>query len=86
MAVEQVVVYVRVVRVVQVDARVARELVAVLEEFGGQPAIKAVMKAIGIDCGPSRLPIATLPNERYDRLCARLEQIGFFTYCCKVNS
>jgi len=64
----------------------ARELVAVLEEFGGLPAIKAAMKAIGIDCGPSRLPVATLSNEQYDRFCARLEQIGFFTYCSKVKS
>jgi len=64
----------------------AREMVAVFDEFGGQPAMKAVMKAIGIDCGPCRLPLRTLSDEQYERLCARLEQIGFFTYCSKVGS
>jgi N-acetylneuraminate lyase len=64
----------------------AREMVAVFDEFGGQPAMKAVMKAIGIDCGPCRLPLRTLSDEQYERLCARLEQIGFFAYCSKVGS
>ena len=64
----------------------ARELVAVLEEFGGMPAIKAAMKVIGIDCGPCRLPIRTLSDEQYEQFHIRLEEIGFFSYCCKVSS
>jgi len=64
----------------------ARELVAVLIEFGGMSAIKAAMKAIGIDCGPCRLPIATLSDEQYEQFVARLDEIGFFTYCCKLGS
>jgi len=64
----------------------ARELVAVLDESGGMSAIKAAMKAIGIDCGPCRLPIATLSDEQYEQFVARLDEIGFFTYCSKLSS
>jgi N-acetylneuraminate lyase len=63
----------------------ARALVDVLQEFGSMSAIKAAMKAIGIDCGPSRLPIRTLSDDEYERFCARLEEVGFFTYCSKVG-
>lgn len=66
--------------------RQARELIAILHDFGGISAIKAAMKAIGIDCGPCRLPIATLSDEQYERFVARLDEIGFFTYCSKPNS
>jgi len=65
--------------------RRARELVEVLREFGGLTAIKAAMKAIGIDCGPCRLPLRTLTDGEYEQFCARLDEIGFFTYCSKVN-
>lgn len=70
----------------QAGQKRARELVAVLIEFGGLTAIKAVMKVIGIDCGPCRLPLRTLSDGEYEEFCARLEKIGFFTYCSKVNS
>ena len=70
----------------QAGQRRARELVAVLKEFGSMSAIKAAMKAIGIDCGPCRLPIATLSDEQYERFVARLDEIGFFTYCSKLSS
>ncbi len=64
----------------------ARELVAILEDFGGLTAIKAAMKAIGIDCGPCRLPLRTLSDREYEQFVARLDEIGFFTYCCKLGS
>jgi len=70
----------------QAEQARARELVAVLMEFGDQPAIKAATKAIGIDCGPCRLPVRTLSDEQYERFRAALEQIGFFTYCSKLNA
>lgn len=63
----------------------ARELVVVLQEYGGLPAIKAAMKAIGIDCGPCRLPLRTLSDDEYEEFCARLDEIGFFGYCSKVG-
>ena len=64
----------------------ARELVGVLKEFGSMPAIKAAMKVIGIDCGPCRLPVRTLSDNEYEQFCARLDEIGFFEYCSKINS
>jgi len=64
----------------------ARDLVALLAEYGSLSAIKAASKAIGIDCGPCRLPLRTLTAEQYEQFVARLEQIGFFTYCSKINS
>jgi len=70
----------------QAEQARARELVAVLMEFGDQPAIKAATKAIGIDCGPCRLPVRTLSDEQYEQFRAALEQIGFFTYCSKLNA
>jgi len=63
----------------------ARELVQVLADFGGLPAIKAAAKVIGIDCGPCRAPLHTLTDEEYQRFCARLEQIGFFDYCSRIE-
>lgn len=63
----------------------ARELVAVLMKYGGLAAIKAAMKVIGIDCGPCRLPQRSLSDKEYEDFYAQLEQIGFFTYCSKVN-
>ncbi len=59
----------------------AMEMVNVLKNFGVLPAGKAIMKMIGLDCGPVRLPLRTLTNEQSDRLHADLEDIGFFTYC-----
>lgn len=59
----------------------AMELVKVLEEFGGLPAGKCVMGAIGVDCGPVRLPLRTLSENQRKRLGAELERIGFFSYC-----
>ncbi|MBN2138625.1 MAG: dihydrodipicolinate synthase family protein [Sedimentisphaerales bacterium] len=64
----------------------ARELVTVLKEFGSIPAIKAAMKAVGIDCGPCRLPLRTLSDSQYEDFRDRLDKIGFFTYCSKLSS
>ena len=65
----------------------AMELVNVLEKFGVIPAGKAVMRMIGVDCGPVRLPLRTLADDQYDELHADLEGIGFFTYClgCRAS-
>ncbi len=61
----------------------SRELIATLARFGGLSACKAVMKMIGLDCGPVRLPLRNLSSEQYDALGAGLERIGFFTYRSK---
>lgn len=64
----------------------AAEMIRILARAGGGSAIpsgKAVMKMIGIDCGPVRLPIAGLQPDECERLRTDLERIGFFEYCCK---
>jgi N-acetylneuraminate lyase len=68
------------------DQHRARELVAVLIRYGAAGAIKAAMKVIGIDCGPCRLPQASLSDAKYTEFRSDLERIGFFTYCSKVDS
>ena len=37
---------------------------------------KAIMKYIGLDCGPCRHPFEALSPERYDKLCATLDALG----------
>jgi N-acetylneuraminate lyase len=46
-------------------------------------ATKAVMKMIGVDCGPVRLPLRSPSREECESLRAGLERIGFFDYCSK---
>jgi len=59
----------------------AIDMVDILVKFGGISAGKAIMKMIGIDCGPVRPPLRNLSNEQYDEVCAELHRIGFFSYC-----
>ncbi len=68
----------------QADQARAMQFIAVFARHGGLPACKAMMKMIGLDCGPVRLPQRTLSAQDYDQLKAELEQIGFFEYCSKV--
>lgn len=43
----------------------ARRLVRTILRYGAQPAMKSVMALIGLDCGPSRLPLCSLePGDR----------------------
>lgn len=61
----------------------AQEMVGVLHKYHGLAAGKAVMKMIGIDCGPLRLPLRTLSEVEVAGLHGELEALGFFDYCCK---
>jgi len=63
----------------------AMELVALARQFGAPIAFKAAMKAIGLDCGPSRLPQSQLSEEEYESLRSELTRIGFFDYCMRVG-
>ena len=47
-------------------------------KYGGQPAFKQVMKMIGLDCGPSRLPLRNLSEAAYNNLREDLEAAGLF--------
>ena len=55
-----------------------RDFIAVLLHFGGLPAGKALMKRMGVDCGPVRPPLRTLGPEEELRFFAELERVGFF--------
>ena len=45
--------------------------------------MKTVMKMVGVDCGPVRLPLNNPSQEQHDKLQADLEKIGFFAFCSK---
>jgi N-acetylneuraminate lyase len=61
----------------------ARNCVQVLLDFGGLPAGKAMLKLCGIDCGPVRLPLRTLPAERIAQMEQALAQIGWDELRCR---
>jgi N-acetylneuraminate lyase len=68
----------------QRDQERAREFIGVMASSGGQRAAKAIMKLIGCDCGPVRLPLRAFSAEEEAKLRRDLEAIGFFEYCCKI--
>jgi N-acetylneuraminate lyase len=53
--------------------------------FGGLPAGKAIMKLIGIDCGPVRLPLRRFQVEDEAALRAALAAVGFFDFASKAD-
>jgi N-acetylneuraminate lyase len=61
----------------------ARNCVQVLIDFGGLPAGKAMLKLCGIDCGPVRLPLRTLPPDRVAQMEKALAAIGWDEIRCK---
>jgi N-acetylneuraminate lyase len=62
----------------------ARAFIEVMIRFGGQPAGKAIMKLVGLDCGPSRLPLRTFAPANEPALRAALEAQGFFEFSSKL--
>jgi len=69
------------------DAETARELqsraallVETLAQRGYSAAAKTVMKFLGVDCGPVRLPLPGLDAEDENALRGDLERIGFFDW------
>ncbi len=62
----------------------AQAFIDVMNRCGGQPAGKAIMKLVGIDCGPVRLPLRTLTPADEAALRAALEAQGFFEFSSKL--
>ncbi len=56
------------------------EMVRVLCRYGIRPALKAVMKLIGLDCGPVRLPLEALTEDQLQAMKEELAAIGFFDW------
>ncbi len=48
-----------------------------------QPALKGLMKLIGLDCGPNRLPLISMNPEKLAAMREELQQLGFFEWGCK---
>ncbi len=57
-----------------------------IKHGGGVRAGKAVMKLLGIDCGPCRLPISAITMVELDQLKKQLEEIRFFSVVNKKTS
>jgi N-acetylneuraminate lyase len=62
----------------------AMDIIDVLIRHGAHPAGKATMKLIGLDCGPTRLPLPQLTPAGERSLRAELKEIGFFDFASKV--
>lgn len=63
----------------------ANAMIAVLIRYGGMPpAGKAFMKAVGVDCGASRLPLRTLTDAQTEALRAEAEAVGFLDFASRV--
>jgi N-acetylneuraminate lyase len=61
----------------------ARSFIDVMNSHGGLPAGKLIMKLIGVDCGPVRLPLRNLTAAQEQTLRTQLEAVGFFEFACK---
>jgi N-acetylneuraminate lyase len=60
----------------------SQEFINILVKYGGNMvAGKRIMKFIGLDCGPNRLPLRSLSDTKEIEMKAELEKIGFFNYC-----
>jgi N-acetylneuraminate lyase len=56
------------------------QLVKLLAGYGYFAAAKQVMRMLGVDVGPARLPLANLTEAQVKELRARLEALGFFDW------
>jgi N-acetylneuraminate lyase len=55
----------------------AIEIIAVMNRAGGLPVGKAMMKMIGVDCGPVRAPLQNPSVEVMESLAGKLKTVGF---------
>ena len=65
----------------QATQALANSMISVFLRFGGLIAGKAIMKMIGLDCGPARLPLRSLSDSSVKELRLDLEKVGFFDFC-----
>jgi len=56
------------------------EMISVIARFCYMGAAKAVMRMVGVNCGPVRLPLRSPDSEALKRLEKELGQIGFFDW------
>jgi len=58
----------------------SQRMIRTMCRYRGQPAFKAAMRLIGVDCGPNRLPMKTLAPYELDEIESELRGIGFFDW------
>jgi N-acetylneuraminate lyase len=56
------------------------QLVDTFIPFGPREAQKAIMKMVGVDCGPARLPLRQIADADFEQLHDQLKAIGFFAW------
>jgi len=54
------------------------EVIRIFARYPSVPAQKAIMKMLGFDMGPCRLPLVTLNEANYNKLYSELDAISFF--------
>ncbi|MVM33976.1 dihydrodipicolinate synthetase [Spirosoma sp. HMF4905] len=59
-------------------------IVRILGKYGGIATGKAFMRAVGIDCGGFRLPIANMSAVQYPRFLEDLHAIDFYAYASQM--
>jgi N-acetylneuraminate lyase len=65
---------------VRLEQSRSQAIVRTFLPYGPRGAQKAIMKMIGVDCGPSRLPVATLTRSQFVAMEDELRAIGFFDW------
>ncbi len=65
----------------QAEQARANAMISVFIRFGGLTAGKSIMRLIGLDCGPVRLPLRSLSKAQESELRVELEKVGFFEFC-----
>ena len=58
----------------------AMKFVGIIDKYGYAAAAKQLMKHLGVDCGPARLPLHTNGDSQIKELVERLSNEGFFKY------
>ena len=58
----------------------SQALVRAFLPYGPRSAQKAIMSMVGLDCGPTRLPVAAMTDSATAALRDELEAIGFFQW------
>ena len=59
-------------------------IVKLLGKYGGISVGKAFMRAVGLDCGKFRLPIANMTDAQYQDFLADLESIDFHAHASQM--
>ena len=60
-------------------------MIQCLGKYSPIPTQKAILKIMGMDLGPCRLPLATLTEQQISDLKNNLEEVDFFTTLEKLS-